>query len=206
MRYRLALLALFCGSVAGQALADEASLTVVLRGERVSAPILSAMRREAEAAVQPSGVRIVWQSQDLPGGEISGPVAIIQMRGQCRATADLHKTASLEGEPLGQTHMVDGNVLPFADLLCDAVHRLVDLDLRRVRSSQREELLGRALGRVLAHELYHILARSTGHGSRGLGRSEQTSAELLAPGNSFTESDERRLSESIGVDFGTAGR
>ena len=207
MRHRLALLALFCGSAAAQTLTDEASLTVVLEGEHVPAPILSAMRREAQAAVEPSGVHLNWRSQDLPGGEVAGPVAIIQMRGQCRSAAPVRTTApGGEGEPLGQTHMVDGKVLPFADLLCDAVHRLVDRDLRGVRSGQREELLGRALGRVLAHELYHILARTTDHGSHGLSRSEQSSAELLAPGNSFAESDEHRLSESIGTDFGAAGR
>jgi hypothetical protein len=197
MRYRWALWALFCGTVAGQTLPDEASLTVILKGERVPEPILNAMRRETQAAVEPSGVHLSWRLQDLPSGEVPGQVALIEMRGRCASTTPLPRPALRgDAEPLAQTHMVDGKVLPFADLLCDAVHRLVDRDLRGVRSNQRDELLGRAYGRVLAHELYHILARTSDHGDHGLGRWEQSSAELLSPSSSFAETDERRMADS----------
>ena len=100
------------------------------------------------------------------------------------------------GEPLGQTHVVDGKVLPFADILCDAVRRIVDRDLRVVPVGQRDEVLGRALGRVLAHELYHIVLHTTDHSAHGLARPEQSSRELLAPVGAFTEDDDRRLAES----------
>jgi hypothetical protein len=98
--------------------------------------------------------------------------------------------------------MVNGKVLPMADVLCDAVHQLVDRDLRAAQAGEREELLGRALGRVLAHELYHIVLRTTDHASSGLSRSMLTSAELLAPRNVFDERAEHRLSESAGTDSG----
>jgi len=209
MRHRLALLALFCGTVAGQTLPDEASLTVVLRGERPSPAILKAMRQEAQSAIEPSGVRLSWRSQDLGGGDVSGQVAIVEMRGRCSTAAHLSTSPfgfTAEAEPLGQTHVADGKVLPFADLLCDAVHRLVDANLRAARSNQREELLGRALGRVLAHELYHILARTADHGRDGLSRPEQSGVDLLTPGSSLGKSAERRMAESAAVDSGAAGR
>ena len=204
MRQKLALFALLCVSAAaGQTLNGGNVLTVVLKGQTPSGPVLEAIEREVNTAIEPSGVRLNWRPQGLAAGEVSGQVAIIQMRGQCTAAARVRADLP-QAEPLGQTHVVNGQVLPFADLLCDAVHKLVDRDLRRVAPAEREELLGRALGRVLAHELYHILLRSTGHGSHGLSRSEQSSAELLAPENTFAASDERRMAES--ADSGGGGR
>ena len=64
----------------------------------------------------------------------------------------------LPNEPvaLAFTHLSNGQVIPFTDVECD-----------RVRSSLRsahaepgnmgDVLFGRALGRVLAHELHHII-------------------------------------------------
>ena len=199
MRYRLALWAICCGAiccstVAAQTIRDEASLTVLISGQRLPAPILSAMKREARLAVESSGIRVDWRSQDEPFGETTGAAAIVEMRGQCSSATPLPgagRHQERRAEPLGQTHLVNGAVLPFADVLCDAVHRLVDRDLRAARPGEREELLGRALGRVLAHELYHILDRTTRHAHQGISRGEQSSADLLAPaGGSFPGSED----------------
>jgi len=46
---------------------------------------------------------------------------------------------------------------------------------------QRENLLGRAMGRVLAHELGHFLLASKVHTPRGLLKAQRTTAELFTP-------------------------
>jgi hypothetical protein len=46
----------------------------------------------------------------------------------------------------------------------------------------REHMFARALGRVVAHELYHTIARTTAHSQTGLARPTLSPAEL-------TESD-----------------
>ena len=48
-------------------------------------------------------------------------------------------------------------------------------------AEDREEAYGRALGRVLAHELYHIFANTAAHSSSGAGKSKFTVQELLSP-------------------------
>jgi len=45
-----------------------------------------------------------------------------------------------------------------------------------------ETLVGRALGRVIAHEIGHVLLRSKGHTRRGLMRAVQRVDELTDPG------------------------
>jgi hypothetical protein len=204
MRYLLATLALFSSTVAAQT--NEALLTVLLKPDGLPTPVLRAMQREAEAEFAPSGVKLHWaSSQDLQGTGVNGQMAIVGLRGQCGPGAPARAVPPPVGEgadALGQTHMVNGKVLPMADVLCDAVHQLVDRDLRAAQAGEREELLGRALGRVLAHELYHIVLRTTDHANSGLSRSMLTSAELLAPRNAFDERAEHRLSESAGMDSG----
>ena len=211
MRYRLALCALICVSVcatvAGEPLPSRTVLTVILKGTKPPAPILKSLEREAQSAIEPSGVQMDWRSEDLGGADVGGEVAIIQFRGNCGAARMYHgATAVSDSEPLGQTHVADGKVLPFADVLCDAVHRLIDQGLQGTVASQREEMMGRALGRVLAHELYHILARTTDHASHGLTRPEQSRGELLSPVSSFEGASEHRIAESVARDSGDAGR
>jgi hypothetical protein len=46
----------------------------------------------------------------------------------------------------------------------------------------RDRAIGRAVGRVLAHELGHYLLRSRTHASSGLMRAVQNAADLVAPG------------------------
>jgi hypothetical protein len=93
---------------------------------------------------------------------------------------------------------VEGKVLPIADLRCDALRKLIDRDLQAAPAAGRDQLLGRALGRVLAHELYHVLLRTRAHAREGLARPAQSSADLLAPRNSFAEPDQRLLEAGDG--------
>jgi len=174
-------------------------LTIVLRGNSaISTEALNAMQREVEALVEPSSIRVAWTS-NTTGAEVYDRVAVVRIRGDCRVDAPVLMTTRTEkqgAEPLAQTQVVDGDVLPFAAVRCDAVRSLIGRDLALQPSYEREDLFGRALGRVLAHELYHILLRTTRHGTEGLARPAQSSADLLADRDSFAPADERKLSQS----------
>jgi hypothetical protein len=45
----------------------------------------------------------------------------------------------------------------------------------------REQIAGRAMGRVIAHEIGHVLLRTTGHAPHGLMRAVQRADELVDP-------------------------
>jgi len=74
-------------------------------------------------------------------------------------------------------------VLPFAEVNCDRIRDFLREDLIRTHSTERESVYGRAVGRVLAHELFHVFVRSAAHGARGVAEPAFTQAELL--GNEF---------------------
>jgi ubiquinone biosynthesis protein UbiJ len=84
---------------------------------------------------------------------------------------------------------------------CDAIRKLIGQELAGKPSVERDELLGRAIGRVMAHELYHVLLRTTSHGGQGLAAPSQSVAELLSERDVFAPGDERKLSQSAGWDF-----
>lgn len=66
------------------------------------------------------------------------------------------------------------------------IHMLDSVHLRDAPFSQwptvmRDHAVGRALGRVIAHEIGHVLSRSKAHSARGLMRAIHGADELVAP-------------------------
>jgi hypothetical protein len=61
-----------------------------------------------------------------------------------------------------------------------AASRSVVGGVERMPRLQREQLLGRAMGRALAHELGHYLLASKAHTTRGLLKASRTASELFA--------------------------
>jgi hypothetical protein len=207
MHCRTALLLIsLCGPVVAQPPADIPNLsvpfTVLLQGSPVSAPVVNAMEREVESLLAHSHIRMNWvRNTDPP--RVYELLAVVTLRGACRPNAPVPAAIQFpvgDLEPLGQTQVVDGRVLPFADVRCDSVRKLIARGLYAKPSSEREDILGRALGRVMAHELYHILLRSRSHGTIGLARPVQTSADLIADRDNFAPADERKLAQSGAVD------
>jgi hypothetical protein len=61
----------------------------------------------------------------------------------------------------------------------------------------RTFVFGRAVSRVLAHELYHVLARTKHHGSSGLGEAFYTPRELAADDFQFQDRETQRVRLAI---------
>jgi len=79
--------------------------------------------------------------------------------------------------------------------------RLAEITEDRWPAEVRDQVIGRALGRVLAHEIGHYLFGVRGHSPNGLMRAVQPFSELFAPsgiGFVLTRTDEQRLARSIG--------
>jgi hypothetical protein len=211
MRYRSALLLVLFGGVA---VAQETSVDVFLDVEHgAQAGVLISLQREVEQAVSPSGLNVHWHSMDASQyTQVYEHMAMLHLRGECRVDAPRPRKNTKNGrqpEALGQTQVVEGKVLPIAEIRCDAVRRLIDREMNATVPDQRGEMLGRALGRVIAHELYHILLRSIDHGREGLARPAQSSTDLVAEENRFGQPEERKLSESLTYEsngFADSGR
>ena len=70
--------------------------------------------------------------------------------------------------------------LTFGEIECDRVKQSVQRVLPGIPSSNGDRLYGRALGRVAAHEMYHMLAGTRKHSKTGLTQSSLTADELIS--------------------------
>ena len=148
--------------------------------ELPSAVVFDAMQREVEAIMAPLDLRFRWRKlAESSGREASAELAVVDFPGRC----DVNGLAPREivPGPLGWTHISDGVILPFATVDCSAVRHFIQKQLLDVRLAGREGVFGRALGRVLAHELYHIFANTTRHGMDGVAREFYSVHDLMSP-------------------------
>ena len=95
----------------------------------------------------------------------------------------------------GAIRFTDGVPAPEIDVSYEAIARLIQsVSLHDRRESEwpravRRLVLGRVIGRVLAHEIGHYLLRSRGHAAAGLMRGQQTITNLV-------DADRRRFALS----------
>jgi len=148
------------------------------------------MERELTTLMEPSGVRPEWHDRrDIAPSDSFESLVIVNFHGRCRAES---AAAPAEGDkPLAWTHVVDGKVLPFSDVECDRVRASI-----RSANGMRQLsdlVLGRALARVLAHELYHVLARTSTHPGAGLAKRFLSGLELISDRLELKFSDVNRM-------------
>jgi hypothetical protein len=167
------------------------------------AAVKAALDGELESIMKPLGLRFEWR--DLRGPRLEAPaveLAVISFKGRCDVAGLVRRAAA--GGPLGWTHISDGSILPFSDVDCDGVRALLQSDLLAIPAAAREAAFGRALARVLAHELYHIFADTTRHGSFGIGKEAYTARDLLAGNFRFENRESKALRN--GKAYGTLGK
>lgn len=146
-----------------------ADLTVILDFESGhSERATGAMRLEAERLLRDSGVSLDWRMlASLSPQESFSNLAVVKLKGHCEMSPYLDGGGD-PSAPLGVTYRMDGRVIPFSEVKCDEVRSaLKDAHLPPGPDS-RELFYGRALGRVLAHELLHVVNRSGHHTRQGV--------------------------------------
>jgi hypothetical protein len=146
--------------------------------EQYSAVSLAAMQQELESIMSACSLNVQWRVLDGSASKESfSDLVVTRFRGKCRANVPRSPRTRLK--TLGLTHLSGSEVLPFSEVDCDRVRNFVQPKLARERGRRVDQLLGRALGRVLAHELYHMLARTGSHARAGIAKAVLTPSDLM---------------------------
>jgi hypothetical protein len=152
-------------------------------GSNGAASTLLHMRREAEKLMRSAGYQLEWRETRNSRGQETVPDLVF---------LDLAGTCSLPGTPAGtsvpeeltprlaSTAVTDGVVLPFSRIDCAALTALTGPMLLREAPGQRPFYYGRAMGRLMAHELYHVLAQTRDHATAGVGKPCFTAHDLIS--------------------------
>ena len=162
-----------------------------------SAPVRLAIQDELASILIPIGPTPDWRSlAESRGMERWTTLAVVHFKGHC----DLSDLSIYPPYPwiMGRTHVSEGAVIPFSEIYCSAIRAFLAPTLASTEPNRRGFLFGRAIGRVLAHELYHILARTRQHGSGGLGEAFYTPQELAADDFDFQDKEVRRIRVTLG--------
>jgi hypothetical protein len=151
-------------------------LTILLRFEHpASSTSTVAMKKEIQYLL---GKEInVEFGTEIRSSVTAGRLVVFRMLGHC--SIDQPVQHQRNGLALGSTFVSDGSILPFGQLECDRIQgSLQRLDRLTPRESQQQ--LGQAIGRVLVHELYHMLSGSSEHTKDGLTKRALSPLDLTA--------------------------
>jgi hypothetical protein len=159
--------------------AGRSRLTVVMDFKGPWSPSAAReMQRESARILNPAGLSIDWK---LRGEALSGSVAsnlvVMTFHGSCQF--DPQPPVYDELGPYASTHETNGEVQPFGDVDCTRVVSSARYAMSGSDFDRQDYLVGRALGRVVAHELVHMVTRTEDHTRGGVQKAALSGRELI---------------------------
>jgi hypothetical protein len=163
--------------------------------------MFTAMQSELTRILAPAELNVTWRAIDnhVTDNESFPEIVVLHFRGTCLFAQDVPKGAPAPRSPipagltLADTDLVDGHVLPFGEVQCDELRRFIAPAASALRHDHANALLGRAIARVGAHEIYHMLTGSSLHALSGIARAEHSRKELLAASFAFARPEQQWL-------------
>ena len=171
---------------------SEPDVTVILDMKGTWSPVaLREMQREASQIIGPSGLRLDWRQREDIKEAVFHDLVVLTFRGAC----EFSPAPPLYDElgPLAFTRTSDGAIQPFGEVNCDHVVNSVRDAMLGSDYAKGEMLVGRALGRVVAHELVHMLTKSGIHAHDGVQRSALSGKQLISESLPLSLDDVNRM-------------
>jgi len=159
------------------------NVTVLVSFEQPhSAVSVSAFRQELSNLLKPAGIAVeVMLKSEMPEYPQFGELVVFEMKGSCSMNGAKLSTGNLAVDrgPLGLAYESNGQVLHFGEVQCDRIRRCLQRITRGLRPEEHQAEYGAALGIVVAHEIYHMIAGAKEHTKEGLTKESLSARELL---------------------------
>ncbi|MBI2150254.1 MAG: hypothetical protein HYU27_06580 [Acidobacteria bacterium] len=160
---------------------------------------------ELQRLLAPAGVELIWKnSGEIKAGEDFDLVAVSSFEGSCSVSEPPPSAAGFagtSGASLGDTSISGGRVLPFFRIDCGRLVRILKPALETLDPRSRQALLGRALARVMAHEIYHIVGETAEHQYSGVAKASFSLRDLLSSRFDFDISSLAKMRPDSQVTF-----
>jgi hypothetical protein len=154
---------------------------------------LNEMERESGLILRSSGVQLDWHILGDDPYASYRDLVVMTFTGACQYESLAPRFD--EPGPMGVTHTVDGEILPFGEVDCNRVVSSALSAMSGADFPRPDLLIGRAMGRVVAHELVHMLTKSGQHGTEGVEKSSLSGRQLIAATLSLSAFDIARLKD-----------
>jgi hypothetical protein len=187
---RLATLILAFAAMAPAAFAEGITIVLDFQGPR-SDQAVAEMKREFEGIMKGTALTFDFKSRAEAGQESFPNLVVVRFKGTCvlKPVPYLYD----ERGPLAFTYTTDGAVQPYSEVACDRLTQVVRSAMSGSDFAKADLLMGRALGRVLAHEVLHILTKSGSHGHEGVAKAALSGSQLISDQLALDPADLERL-------------
>jgi hypothetical protein len=145
------------------------------------AEAMAAAQHELQRLLTPASIDVSWKNlQTRKSGEQFDNVIVMSVDGLCSdpilPPSPLPQDASIT---LADSAISEGRLLPFIRVNCEYIAQMLAAELRPLDVTKRDAIFGRALGRVVAHEIYHIMGETTGHQAHGVAKAAFSVRDLI---------------------------
>ena len=153
------------------------------------------MMREFEGMMKDTGLRFDWRLRADAAGASFDHLVVVRFKGKCV----LEPVGYLYDErgPLAFTYSSDSVLQPFSEVECDKVTATVRSAMWGGDYSRADILFGRALARVVAHELVHLLSQSRAHGNEGVAMPALSGRDLISADFGLSRADRKRVHPKV---------
>jgi hypothetical protein len=167
-------------------------LTVILdfKGPHSRTSIVE-MERESTLILKSSGVQLDWHVLGDDPYASYPDLVVMTFKGACQYEPTPPRYDELG--PLAITHSSDGQIQPFGEVDCERVVNSARGAMSGKDYPTADLLIGRALGRVVAHELVHMLTKSGQHGTEGVEKPALSGKQLISASLKLSAFDIDRL-------------
>jgi hypothetical protein len=171
-------------------------LNVYLRpASNLSPAVAQWMKEESTLLMRSAGYQLRWldpsQRPDVSGTSL----IVVELNGTC-APSD-RPSRPVDAGRLASTMVTDGTILPFVSVDCTALQKALASAMDHEPRGRRDFLYGRAMGRVLAHEMYHVESQTRKHSRQGVAESGVSAAQLVSERFEFSQDALARLQVSV---------
>lgn len=158
------------------------SVTVVIDFPDRSAPeLLPYIAGESAQLLRDQDLTLDWRNKSgVIANETFSDVVMVRLKGSCAINPVPEPFLPDERGPYAWTYITDGVVLPFSDVSCDRVRKNIKTVMHGGDYKHANEIMGRALARVIVHELMHMIHENGHHELTGVMRHALRPDDLIS--------------------------
>lgn len=145
-----------------------------------------------------SVLRLEWRPlETLRPYESFDHLVLAHFTGRCEIAMEGAYGSEPMPRAMAFTHVSDGEVIPFLEVDCARVAGVLGSAKPTEPAASRDHRMGRALARVLAHEIYHVVAETRQHSRSGIAKAELSKRDLTCEQMTFEQADLDRMRAKV---------
>jgi hypothetical protein len=157
--------------------------------QRIDSAVAQAAQQELDRLLSPAGIHVALDDRNQ-----YNRLVVASFDGDCSVAELQSITFTPKSNKLADTAIgSEGGIRPFFRVDCARVIWTLRPMLDHLNVPARNIVFGRAMARVMAHEIYHVLAAATDHAEAGIAKPSLSFEDLVSDRFGFDASSLDRI-------------